>query len=96
LHRDAATSKIKGFTSVDIFFHPITAVFYLFLPQFCHSELFEFILPNSFKQRQLSGNIRQRTARMANEQNLTSEKPGDSLGTQQVRTELNKNDFLLD
>jgi hypothetical protein len=37
-----ATSML--FTSVDIFFHSVTAVFYLFLPQFCHSEReFSFI-----------------------------------------------------
>lgn len=31
-------AKSKVFTSVDIFFHSVTAVFYLFLPQSCHSE----------------------------------------------------------
>jgi len=39
LHRDAATSKIKGFTSVDICCHLGTASFHLFLPQFCHHEM---------------------------------------------------------
>jgi hypothetical protein len=30
-------AKSRVFTSVDMFFHSVTAVFYLFLPQFCHS-----------------------------------------------------------
>ena len=41
LNRDAATNKTRVFTSVDIGFHSVIAAFYLFLPQFCHSEIGE-------------------------------------------------------
>jgi len=47
-------AKSRVFTSVDIGFHSLIAAFYLFLPQFCHSQKFTIRTVNASLSDQLS------------------------------------------
>src|SRR6185295_4801978 len=54
-------AKSRVFTFVTICFRPLTAVFYLFLPQFCHNEMGQGLL--EFNRRARTADTRKFTMR---------------------------------